>query len=60
MRVLWAHLQDEPVKLTAKRADLPPEISDVVMQALDKDPANRPETAGEFARMFQAAAGGAG
>ena len=45
---------------TTKRTDLPPEISDVVMRALDKDPANRPETAGEFARMFEAAAGGAG
>jgi serine/threonine protein kinase len=60
MRVLWAHLQDEPVTLATKRTDLPPEISDVVMRALDKDPANRPETAGEFARMFRAAAGGAG
>jgi serine/threonine-protein kinase len=60
MRVLWAHLQDEPVALATKRADLPPEISDVVQRALDKDPAKRPETAGEFARMFRAAAGEAG
>ena len=60
MRVLWAHLQDEPVKLTSKRSDLPPEISEVVMRALDKDPAKRPETAGEFARMFRAAAGDSG
>jgi serine/threonine protein kinase len=56
MRVLWAHLQDEPENLGAKRPDLPPGIAEVIMQALDKDPAKRPESAGEFARLFQAAA----
>jgi serine/threonine protein kinase len=57
MRVLWAHLQDEPANLCARRTDLPPDVGEVVAHALDKDPAKRPRSATAFARLLQAAAG---
>jgi serine/threonine protein kinase len=57
MRVLWAHLQDEPANLCSRRTELPKALGDVTSSALSKDPADRPQTAGEFARQFQDAAG---
>jgi serine/threonine protein kinase len=57
MRVLWAHLQDKPANLCARRTDLPSEVGDVIARALDKEPANRPQTAGEFAQLFRTATG---
>jgi serine/threonine protein kinase len=57
MRVLWAHLQDEPADLCTRRGDLPSDVGKVIGHALDKDPAKRPPTAGAFARLLQAAAG---
>jgi serine/threonine protein kinase len=57
MRVLWAHLQDPPADPCAKRGDVPPAVGQVILQALEKDAASRPQSAGEFARMLQSAAG---
>ena len=60
MRVLWAHLQDAPPNPCTKREGLPPAVGDVVMRALEKDPASRPQSAGEFADSVRAAAGAGG
>jgi serine/threonine protein kinase len=57
MRVLWAHLQDPPAKPSDRRANLPEAASDAVLKALDKDPAARPQSAGEFAQLLRAACG---
>ncbi len=57
MRVLWAHLQDEPPDPCEKRPDLPPELGAVIVRAMRKEPEERPQTAGEFARQAKAAAG---
>jgi serine/threonine-protein kinase len=57
MRILWAHLQDEPPDPLTLRADLPPEFARRLLVALEKDPAKRPATAGEYARMLAEAAG---
>jgi serine/threonine-protein kinase len=57
MRVLWAHLQDQPPNPCAKRTDLPAEVAETVLRALAKDPAERPPTATAYAEMVQAAAG---
>lgn len=57
MRVLWAHLQDEPTNPSDRRADLPPAVGELILRALDKEPQNRPQTAGEFARMLRDAVG---
>jgi serine/threonine protein kinase len=56
MRVLWAHLQEEPPDPCRIRRDLPPEFVRTMRMALEKDPANRPASAGEYARMLAAAA----
>ncbi len=57
MRVLWAHLQDEPPDPHAVRRELSPEFGGALLQALEKDAAKRPESAGEYARSLRAAAG---
>ena len=49
MRVLWAHLQDEPPDLAEKRPELSPALGQALRRALDKDPAARPASASEFA-----------
>ena len=57
MRVLWAHLQDPPADLSTRRSDLPPGVGEVIAKALEKDPADRPQSAGELAAELRAAAG---
>jgi serine/threonine-protein kinase len=56
MRILWAHLQDEPPDPTSLRSELPPEFARTIMVAMAKDPQQRPHTAGEYARMLAEAA----
>jgi serine/threonine-protein kinase len=57
MRVLWAHLQDDPPDPAVVRSDLPQELRRTILSALAKDPAERPQKAGEFAAQVRAAAG---
>jgi serine/threonine-protein kinase len=57
MKVLWAHLQDEPPDPCANRPDVPAEVGPAIRRALEKDPAKRPSSPTAFARMLQAAAG---
>jgi serine/threonine protein kinase len=61
MRVLWAHLQDEPPDPCRTRPDLPRDLSTTIRMALEKEPAKRPPSATAYARMVQISAGlGAG
>jgi serine/threonine kinase PknH len=57
MRILWAHLQDPPPDPRSVRADIPERFSQTLLVALNKDAAQRPQTAGEYARMLADAAG---
>jgi serine/threonine protein kinase len=57
MRVLWAHLQDEPGSLADIRPGLSRDLADTVHMALQKDPTKRPPTATAYARMVQIASG---
>jgi serine/threonine protein kinase len=57
MRVLWAHLQEDPPGLSDQRPDIVPEFTRALNAALRKDPAERPRTSGEFARSLSEAAG---
>jgi serine/threonine protein kinase len=57
MRVLWAHLQDEPPDPAGARPDLSPELSQAIRLALEKDPEKRPPTATAYARLVQIASG---
>jgi serine/threonine protein kinase len=57
MRVLWAHLQDEPADPCAGRADVPCEFTAAVKAALRKQPAERPSSSMEYACSLSKAAG---
>jgi serine/threonine protein kinase len=56
MRILWAHLQEEPPDPCRLRSELSPEFARTMRVALEKDPEKRPASAGEYARMLAAAA----
>jgi serine/threonine-protein kinase len=56
-RLLVAHASEPPAPLKSKRPDIAIQIEEVVMSALSKDPAGRPQSAGEFSRRFEEAAG---
>ena len=58
MRVLWAHLQDPPPDPSAQ-SEVPSAVGQVILRALEKDPAARPASASEFARLMDEAAAGA-
>jgi len=45
-------VQEPPPPLDTLRTDAPAEVAQVVMHALEKDPARRPQTAGELARTL--------
>jgi serine/threonine protein kinase len=57
MRVLWAQLQDEPPDPCAQLEDAPPELGAALLKALAKSPAERPQSASEYARLLHLAAG---
>jgi serine/threonine protein kinase len=57
MRVLWAHLQDAPPSPCERRPDVPAEVGAAILRAVEKDPADRPQSASEFARLLRSAAG---
>jgi TolB-like protein len=46
--VITAHLTQSPVPVTARRADVPGALAELIMRALSKDPAARPQSAREM------------
>jgi serine/threonine protein kinase len=56
MRVLWAHLQDEPPD-PGGRDDIPPAFTQALKAALRKQAAERPASCVEYARSLSLAAG---
>jgi serine/threonine protein kinase len=57
MRVLWAHLQDMPQSPCERRPDVPAEVGEFVLQAVAKEPTERPQSASAFARKLRTSAG---
>ena len=57
MRVLWAHLQDEPPSPLEKEPNLPPALGEAVLTGLAKDAADRPASASAYVGGLRAAAG---
>jgi serine/threonine protein kinase len=57
-RVMWAHLQDDPPDPLSRNPDLPRAFGDALVEALRKEPADRPATAGDYARRLAESAGG--
>ena len=59
MRILWAHLQEEPPDPLAERDDVPePTSAWALTRALQKEPEDRPPTATAYASMVRIAARG--
>jgi serine/threonine protein kinase len=54
--ILWAHLQDSPSNPCEVDPEIPPEVGEAVLRALEKNEQRRPQSATEFARMLHAAA----
>ncbi|WP_427914727.1 serine/threonine-protein kinase [Ramlibacter sp. MMS24-I3-19] len=55
--MMKAQLEQAPPRLRTLAADVPPEVEAAVMRALQKDPAARFQTVGEFARAVDASIG---
>ena len=53
-QLLKAHLADAPMPIKQRRSDVPDALADVVMRALDKDPDQRPQSAGEMMAVLEA------
>ena len=51
-KLFVAHLTEPPAPLATRRLDCPPSLAGLVMQALEKDPDHRPESAGEIVRRL--------
>jgi Protein kinase domain len=47
-RVLFAHLSEDPPRLTESRGDLPTALDEVIARGMAKDPAERPASASEL------------
>ena len=59
-RTLAAHMAEAPRPITELRADTPAPLADLIMRALEKDPASRPQTASEVAQALDAVTSGIG
>jgi DNA-binding NarL/FixJ family response regulator len=55
IETLWAHVNDPPPRLRDVAPELPRALDDVLVRALEKDPAERTASAGELARDALAA-----
>jgi eukaryotic-like serine/threonine-protein kinase len=50
--IINQHMTMDPPRPTARRPDLPAGLDDILLRALEKDPADRFATSGAFARAF--------
>ena len=49
--LLVAQLTEAPKPISSRRYDVPPALADLLMRMMEKDPAKRPRTANEVARL---------
>jgi serine/threonine protein kinase len=57
MRIMWAHLQDPPPHPSDLNPKLPRPVGDAILKGLEKDATARPQSATEFMRLVEYAAG---
>lgn len=57
-RMLAAHMSEAPRPIADLRIGVPAALSDLVMRCLAKDPAERPQTAGDIVRVLEATTSG--
>ena len=50
--LLAAQLTEQPKPISSRRYDVPPALADLIMRMMEKDPARRPRTATEVARLL--------
>src|SRR5437762_9325284 len=50
--LLAAQLTEAPKPISSRRYDVPPALADLLMRMMEKDPAKRPRTAQEVARLL--------
>jgi serine/threonine-protein kinase len=55
-RVMWGHLQDDPPDPLMRNSELPEPFAEAILVALNKEPSDRPHSAGEYARLLAQAA----
>lgn len=55
-QMLAAHIADPVEDITKQRADIPPELATLVMKCLEKDAADRPQTAAELVQVLEGTA----
>jgi tRNA A-37 threonylcarbamoyl transferase component Bud32/tetratricopeptide (TPR) repeat protein len=59
-RMLAAHMGEAPKPIAEFRGDLPPALSELVMQCLAKDAKDRPQSAADIARALETITSGSG
>jgi tetratricopeptide (TPR) repeat protein len=59
-RMLAAHLSEMPKEISTLRADVPTPLAELVMRCLAKDPADRPQSAGDIVRVLETISTGSG
>ena len=59
-RMLAAHMSEAPQPVTNYRVDLPAALVELIMSCLAKDPNDRPQDAGDIARILDAITSGGG
>jgi serine/threonine-protein kinase len=57
MRIMWAHLQDPPPHPSDANEKVPRAVGDALLKGLEKDPADRPQSATEFMKLVEYSAG---
>ena len=57
-RMLAAHMGEVPRPIADLRPDVPATLADLVMRCLAKDPAERPQTAGDIVRVLETTTSG--
>jgi serine/threonine protein kinase len=56
MRIMWAHLQDPPPHPSDLKPEVPRPVGDAILKGLEKEPSDRPQSAGELMRLVEEAA----
>ena len=59
-RMLAAHMSEVPAPIGTFRGDLPAALADLIMSSLAKDPKDRPQSAGDIARVLDTITSGSG
>jgi eukaryotic-like serine/threonine-protein kinase len=57
-KMLAAHMGEQPPAVAALRPDTPPLLAELVMRCLEKDPARRPQSASDLARVLETVTSG--